>query len=131
MKLNYKQSRAHSVGVAAGIAAVMAALFVPEVVLASQNIGTMADNIAGNFTSLAKLITAAAYLGGLGFAVGAILKFKQHKDNPTQVPIGTPIAMLIVAASMIFLPTILGITGESIFATTGTVGGPTGKVFGT
>lgn len=91
-------------------------------------IGGMASNIYGSFTSVAKLITAASYLAGLAFAVGAILKFKQHKDNPTQIPIGTPIAMLLIAAALLFLPTILGIAGQTIFGG-GTTAGPTGTIF--
>ena len=34
----------------------------------------------------------------------AIFKFKQHKDNPTQVPVGTPVAMLAISAALVFLP---------------------------
>jgi intracellular multiplication protein IcmD len=38
------------------------------------------------------------------------MKFKQHKDNPTQTPIGTPIALVFIAAALLFLPSILGVT---------------------
>ncbi|NQY41768.1 MAG: type IV secretion protein IcmD [Legionellales bacterium] len=95
-------------------------------VRAADTIGKLAANVTSTFGDVAKLITAASYVGGIGFAVGAILKFKQHKDNPTQIPIGTPIAMLGVAAALLFLPTILGTAGETIFGgsqTQGTVGG--------
>lgn len=91
-------------------------------------VGGMASTITGSFTSLAKLITAGSYLAGLAFSIGAILKFKQHKDNPTQIPIGTPIAMVLIAAALLFLPTILGIAGETMFGG-GTTAGPTGSVF--
>ena len=39
-----------------------------------------------NLAELAQLITAISYIGGFGFGVAAITKFKAHKDNPTQVP---------------------------------------------
>ncbi|QDP71776.1 type IV secretion protein IcmD [Legionella israelensis] len=94
-------------------------------------LGGMASQITQSFTSLAKLITAGSYLAGLGFSIGAIMKFKQHKDNPTQIPIGTPIALVFIAAALLFLPTILGITGETMFGSSGTVAGPTGTVFTT
>jgi len=94
-------------------------------------IGGMASSIIGSFTNLAKLITAGSYLAGLGFAVGAIMKFKQHKDNPTQITIGTPIALTFVAASLLFLPTILGVTGSTMFGSSGQTAGPTGTVFTT
>jgi intracellular multiplication protein IcmD len=89
-------------------------------------IGSIATTVTANFSNLAKLITACAYVCGLGFFVGAILKFKQHKDNPTQIPIGTPIAMLFVAASLVFLPTIFNITGNSVFGTAHQAGTATG-----
>ena len=64
-----------------------------------MTIGTVATNVTGTFEAVSKLITATSYVAGLGFSIGAMLKFKQHKDNPTQIPIGTPIAMLFIAAA--------------------------------
>lgn len=95
----------------------------------SLTLGGMASQITQSFVSLTKLITAGSYLAGLGFSIGAIMKFKQHKDNPTQIPIGTPIALVFIAAALLFLPTILGITGETMFGAAGEVAGPTGTVF--
>jgi intracellular multiplication protein IcmD len=94
-----------------------------------QTIGTMAEHIVESFESLAKLITASSYLGGLGFSIGAIMKFKQHKDNPTQIPVGTPIAMLFIASALLFLPSILSMTGDTMFDDAQTAG-PGGIIFG-
>ena len=99
--------------------------------MASTSLGSMASSITSSFTSLAKLITAGSYLAGLGFAISAILKFKQHKDNPTQITVGTPIALVFIAAALLFLPSILGVTGQTMFGVSGTVAGPTGIIFGT
>ncbi|MCW8408490.1 type IV secretion protein IcmD [Legionella sp. PATHC035] len=94
------------------------------------SVGQMASNITGSFTNLTKLITAGSYLAGLGFSIGAIMKFKQHKDNPTQIPIGTPIALVFIAAALLFLPSILGVTGATMFGGSGgTTAGPTGTVY--
>ena len=87
-----------------------------DVAFAAQDLGQIASTIYSSFGNVAKLITAGAYIAGLGFAVGAIMKFKQHKDNPTQVPIGTPIALVMIAACLLFLPSILGVAGETIFS---------------
>tara|TARA_B110000879_G_scaffold107134_1_gene143982 strand:+ start:925 stop:1311 length:387 start_codon:yes stop_codon:yes gene_type:complete len=93
-------------------------------------IGTVASQITGSFTQISKLITAGSYLAGLGFSIGAIMKFKSHKDNPTQIPVGTPIALLFIAASMLFLPSILDVTSITMFGVDGgTVAGPTGTIF--
>lgn len=98
--------------------------------MAATTIGTMASTITASFTSVAKLITAGSYIAGLGFAIGAIMKFKQHKDNPTQITIGQPIGMLFVAAALLFLPSILSVAGATMFGDSGGVtAGPTGSVY--
>lgn len=92
-------------------------------------LGGMASQITGSFTALTNLITAGSYLAGLGFSIGAIMKFKQHKDNPSQIPIGTPIALVFIAAALLFLPSILAVTGSTMFgAGNGKTAGPTGTI---
>lgn len=92
----------------------------------AMDLGTVATQITSNFGAVAKLITAMAYIGGLGFALASIMKFKQHKDNPTQIPIGTPITLVFIAAALMFLPTVFEVAGTSIFGTAATAGGLTG-----
>lgn len=98
-------------------------------VYARETLGNVAENITQSFGAIARLITAGSYLMGLGFALAAIMKFKQHKDNPTQIPIGTPIALVFIAASLIFLPSLLDAAGASMFADGGVAGGPSGVIF--
>tara|TARA_R110000868_G_scaffold361647_3_gene623666 strand:- start:474 stop:845 length:372 start_codon:yes stop_codon:yes gene_type:complete len=76
--------------------------------------GGIATRMTSQLGPIAKLITAAAYVAGMAFAVGAIVKFKAHKDNPTQIPIGTPIALLFVGAALIFMPTIFKAAGGTL-----------------
>lgn len=101
----------------------------PTFALTNLTIGGVASLITHSFTQLAKLITAGSYLAGLGFSIGAIMKFKQHKDNPTQIPVGTPIALLFIAAALLFLPSILDVTSQTMFGGQGSVAGPLGTVF--
>ncbi len=89
---------------------------------AGSGIGSVAQNVTGNLANIAKLITAGAYVAGFGFAVGAVVKFKAHKDNPTQIPISMPIALLFVAAALIFIPSVFKSTGVTLFGTTSGVG---------
>lgn len=91
---------------------------------ADDNIGNLADHVTDSFTSLGKLMAATSYLAGFGFAIAGVFKFKQHKDNPTQIPMGTPIALLVVGIVLIFLPGIIRPAGVTIFnADVNTVGG--------
>lgn len=106
-------------------------LFVGESFAAnSMTLGDVASTVTGSFRQLGRLITAGSYLAGLGFSIGAIMKFKQHKDNPTQITIGTPIALVFIAAALLFLPTILSVSGATMFGSNYTTAGPTGTNFG-
>lgn len=91
-----------------------------------SGIGSVAHQVTTNLAAIAQLITAGSYVAGMGFAVGAIAKFKAHKDNPTQVPISMPIALLFVAAALIFAPTVFKTTGSTLFGSSGTVAGVSG-----
>lgn len=91
-----------------------------------QTLGDMALTITKSFEGLAKLITAGAYMAGIGFVMASMLKFKAHKDNPTQIPIGTPIALLFVGSALIFLPHIFIIAGYTIFGGTSGAAGISG-----
>jgi intracellular multiplication protein IcmD len=96
---------------------------------ASADVGTMAEKITGSFGKLGKLMVAVAYLAGFGFTITSIFKFKQHKDNPTQMPIGTPIALLAVGIVLIFLPGLIKTGGATVFGTEAaqSAGGFTGE----
>lgn len=74
------------------------------------HVSDLADLVTESLSNVAELITVGSYLAGLAFSIGAIMKFKQHKDNPTQVPVGTPVALVFIAAALLFLPSILGLT---------------------
>ncbi len=92
--------------------------------LAAEDIGLaeVAQNITNGLENLANLITAASFVMGFGFAAAAILKFKAHKDNPAQIPIGTPIALLFIAAALLYLPSMYTAIGETVFGADRTSG---------
>ena len=84
--------------------------------------GSLACNVTKS-TSIGKLMLGVAYLAGLGFGIAAIFKFKQHKDNPTQVPIGTPFALLAISVLLVFFPAIYAPAGKTVFGCGGGTGG--------
>ncbi len=92
---------------------------------AAGGIGTVASTVKGNLSDIAKLITAGAYVAGFGFAVAAIVKFKAHKDNPTQIPLGQPVVFLFVGAALIFAPSVFKASGITLFGGTGKSGAGT------
>lgn len=125
----------HLAKVACITATVALAFFVSADVLAQgtggggTTLGSLAENITGSFKQIGALILAIAFVGGLGFTMAAIFKFKQHKDNPTQIPLGTPIAMLAIGVVLMFLPGIISPAGQTLFGSSATsaAGGFTGE----
>ena len=67
-------------------------------------------------SSLAPQRVSAQQVPASGFPglVWAVLNFNQHKDNPTQPPVGTPIALVAIGAALLFLPSIIEIVGHSL-----------------
>jgi intracellular multiplication protein IcmD len=101
-------------------------LFCGNAMATTGDIGNMASQISSTFSKLSKAITGGSYVAGLAFSIGAIMKFKQHKDNPTQITIGTPISLVFIAAALLFLPTVLDVAGQTMFTGGGSSAGPGG-----
>lgn len=112
------------------VACVGLMVFGGSIYASSITLGNMASSITDSFRSLTKMVTGGCYIAGLAFSVTAILQFKQHKDNPTQVTIGKPIALVFIAAALLFMPSVLSVAGYTMFGTSGgTVAGSTGMEF--
>jgi intracellular multiplication protein IcmD len=94
---------------------------------AASSLSDIATNITGTFSDVGKLVVAIAYIAGFGFVMASIFKFKQHKDNPTQIPMGTPIAMLILGIALLFMPSIITTGSQTIFGGSATAGGFSGE----
>ena len=83
-----------------------------------SGIAGIANRVAGNLSAIADLIGQIAFVAGMLFFVSAVFKFKQHKDNPTQVPVGTPLSMLAISAALMFMGNFINPLGETLFAGT-------------
>lgn len=92
----------------------------------SQTIGTVAANITKSVLNLTKLVSAGAYVGGTSMFLIAIFQFRQHKENPTQVPLSKPMMFLAIAGALLFLPTLITVTGATIFGQGAKMGSATG-----
>lgn len=92
----------------------------------AESLGTMASTLTATFGSVGKAVTALSYIAGLGFAIASILQFKQHKENPSQTPIGKPVSQILIAAGLLFLPSMFSAVGNTIFKEGGTTAGAEG-----
>lgn len=92
------------------------------VAFADQSMGDLANNIRGSLAGIETLIIALCYIGGISFAGAAIMKFKQYKDNPQQITLGQPIALIFIAAALVWLPQLIKTSGQTVFQDTSGAG---------
>ncbi|GAB5389570.1 MAG: type IVB secretion system protein IcmD/DotP [Alphaproteobacteria bacterium] len=75
----------------------------------AEGLGGMAETLDSQLGSIAALISAVAFVLGLGLGASGLMKFRQHSDNPNAVPISQPIVRLVIAAMLVALPSVLGV----------------------
>ncbi len=81
---------------------------------AAPGIDKLFENVTASLGSVAGAIISISVIAGLAFGVVAIFKFKQHKDNPNQIPLGQPMALLGIAVMLLWLPFLLRSLGSTI-----------------
>ena len=81
----------------------------------AKTLGQGMRHMTNSFEPFVGMIIGIAFLCGVGFGVASIFKFKQHKDNPQQNTIGTPITMLVLSVALVFLPGFYHPMGRTLF----------------
>lgn len=82
---------------------------------ANYTIGDMALCFISIFCPFTQVVIGGAYVGGILMFTSAVFKFKQYKDNSTQIPIGTAFALFAISVLLVFLPGLYSQTGQTIF----------------
>lgn len=73
------------------------------------------QNVNVQSVSLAAIISDVSLVAGIGFLFAALFKFDQHKKNPTQVPIGQPLTLLLISAMLTCVPVVMPMLQAAIF----------------
>ena len=81
----------------------------------SMDAASLADNVIQNTNEVVKMLVVLSYAFGFGFMTAGLAKFKQHKDNPTQIPISAPIALTFVGVTLIASPAIVKTIYQTLF----------------
>lgn len=108
------------------LAGIAALVMIPEVALATydpsavaaqsgEGLGKTVTKVTGQLANVRQLIIYVAYVAALGFVFAGVVKFKAHRDNPTQVPLSAPIVLLVVGILLGSIPQVLDIGSESVF----------------
>jgi intracellular multiplication protein IcmD len=95
----------------------------PLSTFAAESLGDVAANVTASLSNIAKLISAASYVAGVGFALMGLLKFKAHKDQPQQVPLSQPIVLIAIAAGLIYMPSVIKMAGATMWGGNAQVAG--------
>jgi intracellular multiplication protein IcmD len=88
----------------------------------ADSIGGAAGRVKDSLGNVADMLGAASYVIGTGMFMVAIFQLKQHKENPTQTPLSKPMLFFVVAASLLYLPTLMGVTSGTLFTNSVTAG---------
>ena len=95
--------------------AALVGLVATEPALAAASLGTVAENVTGQFDELANLIGGASYVMGAAFGVRGALKLKEHNENPNAVKLSQPLTSLAVCGALFALPSVMNTGSGTIF----------------
>lgn len=79
-----------------------------------DTLGSLMDNLRENASSIPNLLAGFSYLAGLAFGFLAIMKTKDHVENPGQTPIWDPIKRTLAAGSFFALPAVVRVVIETV-----------------
>lgn len=69
------------------------------------------NNIMVPVSLFAKAIHAACYILGIAFLMSGFMQYKQHRQNPQQVRLSTPIFLAFAGIVTLFLPWLMSLSG--------------------
>ena len=95
------------------------------------SLGCIAIRMSSGGEVLIQLLLAIAFVSGWGFVVAAIFKFKQVRENPTQVPVSTPFAFLLTAILLIFIPGLMNTSSQTVFGSSFSAPGNASQLYNT
>lgn len=71
----------------------------------AQSLGESAEGLyEGPVSVLALMMVWLCYVVGAAFCIGAVMQLRIHFQNPKQVPLLTPVVMVVAGVTLIFLP---------------------------
>tara|TARA_R110002110_G_scaffold400317_1_gene616632 strand:+ start:52153 stop:52686 length:534 start_codon:yes stop_codon:yes gene_type:complete len=88
-------------------------LLFPVSVFADPSIGSISEDLMGPTAILTKMVLVACYMVGVGLIIFSLAQYKQHRQNPKLVPLGTPIILFILGVVALLIPYVSVSTGET------------------
>lgn len=83
---------------------VLAVALDPSQAYAQTNMGESITRFVNSMGEIPHVISAIAYIGGIGLGVWAMFKIKDHVDNPMQTPLRAGVLRLLAGGGLLALP---------------------------
>lgn len=82
-------------------------------VYAQQSLGSVSNNVLGLVDFMGEYLMHISYVIGFICGVGALIQYKNHRDNPIQVPLGKPILLLIMGLIFVLMPLLYAVASKA------------------
>lgn len=82
---------------------------------ADSSIAQLSSNILGPVSLFTKTLYNACYIIGTMLIMSSFVQYRDHRNNPSQVPISRPVLLLIFGLLLIGLPFIGHLTAGASF----------------
>lgn len=86
-------------------------------VYADVSLGEASENIIGVLSSFQELAFKACYILGSALLLGALIQYRQHRNNPTEVRLSQPVFLLILGLVVILIPFLVKISAGATILT--------------
>jgi RsiW-degrading membrane proteinase PrsW (M82 family) len=77
-----------------------------------SNVGTVASNLTDASDIFSGVFSSIFYVIGIAFVVGSIMRYSEHRKNPSQTPISRVIFLLLAGLAIGFFPVMIEYMGE-------------------
>ncbi len=72
--------------------------------LAAPSVADISDNLLGTTRGLHDFIQGVSLVAGVGLLLGSFIQYRDHKRNPNQVRLSTPVVFFILGLTLVALP---------------------------
>ena len=102
---------------AGSLSAAGLALLLPETAMAYTTLANVSTTLSGTAGTAIDIVGWLATAYGVMNGFSAVTQFREHSDNPQQVPMSKPLMRAGIAAAAIGLPAVLGVGITGLFGT--------------
>jgi len=69
----------------------------------NRSFGDIANSLFGNVLDIRGIVRAVCIIAGSALILGSLFQYKKHRNNPSEVPLSTPIMTFLVGLGLIAL----------------------------